>query len=360
MTTAPAFSLADLETLDPQSSTRSGRERRFLCPICGDGKRRDDAHRSLCANTANGAWNCKRCSATGKLTDFWTNTTRPKSNPREMARLKRRQLSVLPEPKSAPEPTPDTKDWREQLRGAQAIDGTPAETYLRSRGIDLETAKASGALYAPKFYGRAAVVFPICDRDGNQTGASGRYFHANANPKTRIAGTKRNGLFATSGALAADTIIITEAPIDALSLASVGFAAVALCGTSAPDWMHLACGLKRVPLAFDADEAGDNAAAVLTARLVPYGARCERLRPEGGKDWNEALQRDPNALRGFLTRAIYPEREFRVLDCFESARSYAYAAKLFRSGEISEEQRDELQRYALAHSKTLRNRVLNC
>lgn len=355
MTTAPAFSIADLELFDPESSTRSGRERRFLCPICGDSKRKDDAHRSLCANTANGAWNCKRCSATGKLTDFWTNTTRPKSNPREMARLKRQQLSTLPEPKSTPEPALDAngqaKDWRDQLRGAQAIDGTAAETYLRGRGIDIEMAKASGAMFAPKFYGAPAVIFPICDRDGNQTGASGRYLHANANPKTRIAGTKRNGLFTTPGALTAQTIIITEAPIDALSLASVGFPAVALCGTSAPDWMHLACGLKNVLHSCDADEAGDNAAAALTARFAPYGSRCERLRPHDAKDWNEALQRDSEALRDFLARAIYPPREFRVLDCYDPPRAYAEAARLFRLGRIDDEQRDELQRYAIQYSK---------
>ena len=228
-----AFSLADLEALDPQTSTRSGRERRFLCPLCGDGKRKDDAHRSFCANTESGAWNCKRCSATGKLTDFWQNRPQVRINGRELARHKRRQLSALPEPPRAPEPAPDAKDWRDQLQGERVLDVSgdasgQAETYLRSRGIDLEAAKASGAMVAPNFYGRAAVVFPICDRDGTQTGASGRYFHANADPKTRIAGTKRNGLFATSGARSSETIIVTEAPIDALSLASVGFAAVAL------------------------------------------------------------------------------------------------------------------------------------
>lgn len=359
-TSRAAFSVADLELFDAQSSTRSGasRERRFLCPLCGDDKPRDDAHRSLCANTANGAWNCKRCKATGKLSDFWQVraqvATQAKINGRELARHKRRQLSALPEPPRAPEPASasaaDAKEWREQLRDIRVLDcngNGAAENYLRSRGIDLETAIAAGAMFAPKFYGRAAVVFPICDRDGQQTGASGRYFHANATPKTRIAGTKRSGIFATLGALASDTIIVTEAPIDALSLASVGFAAVALCGTSAPAWMHLACGLKRVVLAFDADDAGDNAAAALAAFLAPYGARCERLRPQGAKDWNEDLQRDSDALREFVARAVYATREFRVLDAYEPARAYAYAAQLLRRGVISREQCAALQRYAL-------------
>ena len=305
MTTAPAFSLADLELFDSQSSTRySGRERRFLCPLCGDAKPRDMAHRSLCANLESGAWNCKRCKATGKLTDFWTE--RPKSNPREMARHKRRQLSALPDRKPKEIDNANAANWRDQLRDIRVLDCDStgaAETYLRSRGIDLETAQLTGVMFAPRFYGAPAVTFPICDRDGQQTGVSGRYINANANPKTRIAGTKRDGVFCapfqfSSGRIVqpfdkdAPAVIVTEAPIDALSLATAGYPALALCGTSGAAWLHLACGLKRVLLAFDADEAGDNAATILAAILAPYGARCERLRPEGGKDWNEVLQCD--------------------------------------------------------------------
>jgi DNA primase len=88
----------------------------------------------------------------------------------------------------------------------------------------------------------------------------------------------------------APAIIITEAAIDALSLAMAGCPALAFIGTSGPRWLHIACGLRRVVLAFDADEAGDKAAAKIAALLQPYGATCERLRPDGAKDWNAMLQ----------------------------------------------------------------------
>jgi DNA primase len=52
----------------------------------------------------------------------------------------------------------------------------------------------------------------------------------------------------------------------------------------------LACGLKSVYLAFDADDAGDKAARAMSSLLGTYGARCVTLRPNGAKDWNEALQ----------------------------------------------------------------------
>lgn len=336
-TARPAFSIADLEAFDVHAQS-DGRERRFLCPLCGDGKPRDGAHRSLCVNAQTGAWNCKRCKATGKLTDFWSEratssgrvpsaraSSARTSNPHEMARQRRQKLSALPdesphtsthaapriEPRAAPE---SATDWRDQLHGAREIDGTEAERYLRGRDVCIEAARAAGVMLAPRFYGKPAVTFPICDRHGAQTGASGRYMSTHATPKTRIAGTKRNGIFATARALNGKSgapLIIAEAPIDALSLATAGYPAVALCGTSGPAWMHLACGLRRVLLAFDADEPGDEAAAAMTAFLAPYGARCERLRPQSGKDWNEALQRDgAGALADWLAvRVLFEEAE---------------------------------------------------
>ncbi len=295
-----SLSFCDLETFDPQSSTRySGCERRFLCPICGDGKPKDSAHRSLCANLESGAWNCKRCKATGKLTDFWQE--RPQHNSREMVRRRVAQAFALPEPKTdEPQPCEPANNWRRQLRGLCPLSGTAGAQYLQRRGIASEAAHVAGVRFSADFYGRAAVVFPIRDRCGALVAVSGRYIDGRDNPKTRIAGAKRDGVFCapvqlpSSRALQsfdkdAPAIIITEAPIDALSIATAGFPAIALCGTSGAAWLHLACGLKRVFLAFDADDAGDNAAAALAAFLAPYGARCERLRPTNGKDWNETL-----------------------------------------------------------------------
>lgn len=85
-------------------------------------------------------------------------------------------------------------------------------------------------------------------------------------------------------------LLVTEAPLDALSLAEAGYPAVAVCGTEASAWMHRASAFRRVLLAFDADEAGDRAADKIAPHLASFGARPQRLRPEGAKDWNEMLQ----------------------------------------------------------------------
>ena len=105
--------------------------------------------------------------------------------------------------------------------------------------------------------------------------------------------------------MALPAVILTEAPIDALSLAACGFPALALCGTSGPDWLHIVCGLRRVLLAFDADEAGEHAAIAIGDRLQPFGAKCQRLIPPQGKDWNESLIKQGNAaLTDWLTAMI--------------------------------------------------------
>jgi predicted RNA-binding Zn-ribbon protein involved in translation (DUF1610 family) len=300
--TASALSLADLEAFDPRAPCRE-RERRFLCPLCGDGKPKDQAHRSLTANLQSGAWNCKRCGATGKLTDFWQE--RPKANRSARVRGSLRAAFGVPtdavsEAATELDAAKPASNWRHQLRGLRPLLDTPGANYLQRRIIPLELAHIAGARFSGDFYGRAAVVFPIRDRAGALVAATGRYIDGRDNPKTRIAGHKRDGVFMAPVPLQsgrtvqpfdkdAPAIIVTEAPLDALSLAAAGFPSIALCGTTGPAWLHLACGFRRVLLAFDGDEPGDTAAAALAGALATYGASCERLRPENVKDWNQLL-----------------------------------------------------------------------
>lgn len=102
------------------------------------------------------------------------------------------------------------------------------------------------------------------------------------------------------------SITVTEDPLDALSLAQIGFPAVALCGIRPPTWLHLVCAFRRVLLAFDADEAGDRATDTQTYALVSFGAHCERLRPDGFKDWNDALRGGRDELSDWLALQILP------------------------------------------------------
>lgn len=281
-TTGPALSLADLETHDPRAPS-AGVERRFCCPLCGGDKRQDAAHRSLAVDTGSGAWHCHRCHEKGKLTEWWTDrpaeTFRPGRRRNVSARLS------LP-PRAArndapPEPPPAITPALPELAD------TPGAAYLEARGLPLALCALAGVRFAPDWYGRSAVVFPICNQAGQEVAAQGRYIDRRSDPKARTTGPKSQGVFATPGAWEADEWIVTEAPIDALSLAASGRPALALVGTSWPEWFPKACAWRHVLAAFDADQAGDDAAELLMVRVAGFGAQGERLRPVGAKDWNE-------------------------------------------------------------------------
>ena len=172
--------------------------------------------------------------------------------------------------------------------------GTRGADYLAGRGIPVEVASAAGVRFAANWKGGAAVVFPLCDRAGNVIAAQGRYIANRANGVNSITqGPKSSAIFSTAGALdwikRDAPVIVTEAPIDALSIGAAGFPAFAFCGCDAPRWLHLLGGLRRVLIATDADEAGDRAADKIAANLRTFGATVARLRPEGAKDWNEFL-----------------------------------------------------------------------
>jgi hypothetical protein len=313
-TTAPALSLADLEAYDPGATRGAGaHERRFCCPLCGHDKPRDTTHRSLSVNAQSGAWTCYRCGGRGKVVERWTD--RPRMTRRELGRERLRQAFTRRRPTPPARTAPAADTWRDHLANLEPLAGTPGAAYLLGRGIPLEVAEAAGAWYAPAWQSRrAAVVFTLTDRSGELVAAQGRYIDACDRPKARTAGPKSQGAFAAPATVngrtfspwEAPAVILTEAPLDALSLVAAGYPAVALCGTTGPEWLHLACGLRRVLLALDGDSAGDNAAEALEAALSIYGARCERLRPPAGsKDWNELLiARGADLLRDYLAPSV--------------------------------------------------------
>jgi len=273
----PVLTLADLEAHDPLAPP-GGRYRRFWCPLpaCSD-KSLTREHRTLAVEVATGGWRCWRCGASGTLREHW----QPRVSPQRQA-LVRLRAKLRPRP--APEPKPIA---RQQLGIVGDLAGTCGADYLERRGIPLAVAVAAGVRYSPAFCGRLAVLFPLRRRDGKPVAVNGRYIDSGT-PKTRTLGTKAGAVFATPGAFDGP-VIVTEAPLDALSFAAAEFPAIALCGTTGPDWLRVACGLRDVALALDADEAGDLAAEKLGAELASLGARVQRWRPPR-KDWNDVLQ----------------------------------------------------------------------
>jgi hypothetical protein len=344
----PVLSLAELELHDPNPSGH-GAERRFLCPFaaCADHQRRE--HKNLAANIETGLWACKRCAASGKLTEKWER--RQQVRPTRVLRLgpyekARRAMGLAGTPISSaqhahvgatqvvertgntgtpPRVERDADEhlsasarervpaWRRRWEQAVPATGTPGETYLASRGIPIDIASAAGVRYLERWehWSRdergdwhlegtsRRVVFPIVDRAGEQIGIQGRKI-GDGEYGEKMLTNGHGGIFVAGTAWPLteqlERVAIVEAPIDALSLAAAGVVALATQGTNWPEWLPLALAFKKVLLAHDNDtpdgageRAGDLAAASMVPVLRSYGAEPERLRPRS-KDWNQDLQ----------------------------------------------------------------------
>ncbi|MEP6923954.1 MAG: toprim domain-containing protein [Pyrinomonadaceae bacterium] len=303
-----AITLQEIESYDAKPQ-KMGDESRFLCSLSASCrvKPHDAAHRSLCVNTQNGFYNCHRCGAKGKLKDFWDE--RPPLNKRQMARIKLAAQFSAPPGQINEEATVEhiRENWTEKMKSFQAsFAGSAGEKYLERRGIPSEIGRAANCGYAPnwehweKREGKWSlagvdkrVVFPICDKDGEMVAIHGRaidndYF---ASPKI-TKGDKSLGVFlAQSNVLNAKVTAICEGATDALALAACGLSAVAMTGTTAPDWLFKKLAFRAVLIATDSDEAGDKAAAKLNFELEMRAVKTFRLRPRGCKDWAEVLEK---------------------------------------------------------------------
>ena len=288
------LSLADLESFDPQSPQSAG-ERRFSCPLCGQDKTKNAAHRCFCLNSNNGLFHCKRCNCKGRLKDFWPEQS--KVNRAQIAAQRLRSaFEIKPVAHSETEKTDWIELWQAAERLGQGARHDSALRYLARRGISLQCARDNDVCFVPNWYGRPTLGFPFKDAMGQIVALAGRALRDGGLDKPASGPKKAGGFWAGAlgfGALdaALPAIILCEAPFDALSLAMAGYPALALGGTNAPSWLHQKCAFRRVLLAFDADLAGDAAAEKIGAHLASFGATCYRLRPQNAKDWNELLQR---------------------------------------------------------------------
>ncbi len=311
--------LTELKGFDPKyTSTKRGY--RFCCPMCGSDKPKDVKHRSLWVDRITGGWNCHRCLEKGLLFEWWqvkylsannasSKTYASKSPFNQSNSIQSNQCQPTSYQSSTVKAIDEKKlkeiatDYQSYLR---AFNYSPGQQYLLGRGIDKELAISNGVgfgywkhwlqnengSYSLKKDRR--VVFPINNQEGKLVALSARAIDDfYLDPKHTVKGQKSLGVFSTPGALDSDTLIITEAPIDALSLATAGFPAVATIGTSWPDWLVEMASKKLVFIAFDndKDKAGEKASIKLTAQLSGLGAKAQRLLPSR-KDWNEVLLTD--------------------------------------------------------------------
>ncbi|MBS1789712.1 MAG: toprim domain-containing protein [Acidobacteria bacterium] len=172
-------------------------------------------------------------------------------------------------------------------------------------------ARLAGVRYSSRWYRRPAVLFPIRDQDGNLVAVSGRFIGKPSALKTMTGGIKRLGIFSTPSALKSKVVAVVEGPMDALTLAFCHLPAVAMMGTSWPNWLPEAIVGKQVLITTDADTAGDEVAGRLTEVISGDALHLMRLWPPIGKDWNDVLMQVEREATRRLLKTIFAE-EYRA------------------------------------------------
>ena len=177
-------------------------------------------------------------------------------------------------------------------------EGEKIRTHLQQLGIMRETGHEHFA---------GSLVIPVFDEQGNVLEIYGRKIRADLRKGTAfhlyLPGPHK-GVWNFSCLAASKEIILCEALIDALSFWCYGFRNVtASYGINGFTKDHLETfkkyGTERVFIAYDADEAGDNAAESLGRRLIAEGMECFRIRFPAGMDANQCAKQFKNVEKVF-------------------------------------------------------------
>lgn len=279
------------------------------CPACGAGREKRGRFN---VNTRSGGYKCHACGVKGKLREFWENppsewdvTPRPTVRREEIEAKRQAQAE-----QERTEQAAKIEKARKLYESAAPLAQVPAaRDYVEQRTGAADVAERCGVRYA-LHHRRKAVLFPVVNSTGEVVAINDRRIDGNED-KTRTRGPIKTGVFATPGALDAGRIVIVESPLDAIAAHACGLDAIALCGTSWPEWLPEALESKDVMLGFDNDQpdkhgkrAGDVAATKLANELIGR-APIQRLKPSR-KDWSEIAELDGLcALRAELAAALF-------------------------------------------------------
>ena len=193
--------------------------------------------------------------------------------------------------------------WRE----AQPIAGTPAETYLRFRGITCELPDTL-RFYPLCWHGATAQRLPAlvalvagCDRlavHRTYLRPDGLGKAAAEPAKTMLGATAGGAVTLQDGA---GRLVVAEGIETALSLASgllpLPVRLVAALSTSGMQALRLPAQPGRLTIASDSDDGGAGLAAArtLAERAYALGWQVSLLPAPEGQDWNDVLTRKGNA-----------------------------------------------------------------
>ncbi|HTT58590.1 MAG TPA: DNA primase [Acidimicrobiales bacterium] len=349
---------------------RSGQRWTGLCPFHGE------KTPSFSVNAEEGRYYCFGCRASGDQIT-WVRETQHLDFIDALRQLAERAGIELHDDAQA---GPARKERQEAMaamdravtwyheRLLTAPDARPARDYLRSRGIDGDLARQFKLGWAPDEWDalsaslklsdkvlsatglgfvnkrgrpqdslRARVIFPIFDPSGRAIAVGGRILpSATSRPDGRVESkyknspetpiySKRRTLYALNFAkddvIKSGEIIVCEGYTDVIAFFSAGLPrAVATCGTALGEehFRLMRNFAKRIVLAYDADAAGQSAAASVYQWERQHEVDVAVAKLPKGSDPADLAQRDPAALRESIAKAV-PFLRFRLDRVLEGA-----------------------------------------
>ena len=222
-------------------------------------------------------------------------------------------------------------DYSEYIRNcAMRFEESPADEYLKSRGISTQTAAVNLIGYDPEYKSHGnrgtwqAVIIPTGDRMHSYSARNISAEHTGSGTDQRFDKAGSAALFNARAITGSNKspLFVAEGELDALSIIEAGGEAVGL--GSAVNQRLLLKSVEGMPadrlliLCLDNDEAGKKAASELLKKLKEAHSNTVIYNPYGScKDANEALQADKEAFTDKIRNAekqIHAERlrEYRA------------------------------------------------
>lgn len=190
--------------------------------------------------------------------------------------------------------------WRNAVPAA----GTPVETYLRSRGLDLhipESIRCASLRYGTTGPEMPVLIASVASADNKLVGVQRTFLKPDGSGKADVPKPKLSLGKVSGGAIrcapAARCLILCEGLEDALTLQQeLGLAAWCAAGASMLPSMILPAGVEEVAIGGDADDAGKAAANKAAETFARRGLRVRVFFPSAGfKDFNEELMKGSRA-----------------------------------------------------------------
>lgn len=270
---------------------RAGREWKACCPLHAD------RSPSFTIYEGGERFHCFGCGAGGDVLDY-LQRAHDISLREAVVMLEGGTLPMVAQPVLPPEPERDTTAEAVAIwRAAGPMTGTPAEAYLRGRGLDLrlpESLRFARLRYGSKTL--PCLVALIANAENKIGGIQRTFVKEDGSGKADVPAPKLSLGRLTGGAIrlapAAANLIVTGGLEDGLTLQQeMGLAVWAATGEGNMANMVLPPGVKVVTIGADRDEAGERHAQRAARAFVEQGRTVSIIRPlPGFGDFNSELQ----------------------------------------------------------------------